>query len=362
MPAVIKRSTSKGKPRYQAQVRLDGYPPRFKTFDSARKAKAWAQALEDEMKSGRHEAVLNSRQYTACQMIDRYIDKVLLNKGARQRTTRQQHKQLVWWRGRLVGVMLCNLSSFLITECAEELAGTAYARRRPATVNRYLAVLGHVLKTAHSQWGWLSENPMLKVQRCKEPRGRTRYLTQPEMQRLLAACGRKQRGRLLLIVLLALCTGARKQEILRLRWRDVDLGRGVAVAYDTKNGDNRQLYLHPQLVVRLKALRQRCHTKRHELVFCSRQGRPLNIEYAWRKALQAAGIEGFRFHDLRHTAASYLAMNGAQATDIAEALGHKSYDMVKRYSHLSTTHVAGVVRSMNEAHINSAIGTHMEAE
>ena len=76
--------------------------------------------------------------------------------------------------------------------------------------------------------------------------------------------------------------------------------------------------------------------------------KPMDLRKAWEAALQQADIEDFTFHDLRHSAASYLAMNGASLNEIAEVLGHKTLAMVKRYAHLSETHTTGVVASMNE--------------
>jgi integrase len=76
--------------------------------------------------------------------------------------------------------------------------------------------------------------------------------------------------------------------------------------------------------------------------------KPIIIRAPWHKALKQAGIEDFRFHDLRHSAASYLAMSGASLAEIAEVLGHKTLEMVKRYSHLSEQHTAGVVEKMNK--------------
>jgi site-specific recombinase XerD len=92
------------------------------------------------------------------------------------------------------------------------------------------------------------------------------------------------------------------------------------------------------------------HKPNTKLVFPNTTGtKPLGIRNAWLNAVQRAGLVDCRFHDLRHSAASYLAMNGASLAEIAEVLGHKSLSMVKRYAHLSEAHTAGVVARMNSA-------------
>ena len=135
---------------------------------------------------------------------------------------------------------------------------------------------------------------------------------------------------------------------LRLRWRDIDFERGLAVLEETKNKERRAI---PIAVLAAELLRQRKKTRRvdTDLVFVTAQGRKASFpQMAWEKALEGAQIEKFRFHDLRHSAASELAMSGATLAEIAEVLGHKTLAMVKRYSHLTEQHTSKVVARMNE--------------
>jgi integrase len=346
MAHIEKRITESGKATYRAKVQVKGSPRRTATFEKLGDARAWATAIETDMRLGKYGHDMLARKYTARDMIERYLKSVLTTKTDNESTIAGQRRQLEWWAARLGDTLLINLTPFLINDCKDELLSGGRAQRSPATVNRYLSVLNHVINTAIKEWGWLGSNPISKISKLPEPRGRARYLTDAELVALLEACRAQTRKPLYLIVLFALCTGARKGEILGLRRKDVDVVRRVAVAYDTKNGDNRQLYLCEYLCQQLADhMVKRSHSR---LLFGTRQGAPLSIEKEWRRALELARVEDFRFHDLRHTNASYLAMNGASPSDIAEALGHKSYDMVKRYSHLSTTHVGNVVRGMNE--------------
>ncbi len=149
-------------------------------------------------------------------------------------------------------------------------------------------------------------------------------------------------------MVLALSTGARRAEILGLTWGDIDLQRKVAVLHQTKNNERRALPLAGQALQCIKELAEmrRIDTR---LLFPDKSGKkPIQLRTPWGKALKEAEIENFKFHDLRHSAASYLAMSGASLAEIAEVLGHKTLQMVKRYSHLSEQHTANVVSRMNE--------------
>jgi integrase len=190
---------------------------------------------------------------------------------------------------------------------------------------------------------------MRKVSKPKEPRGRVRFLSEEERQRLLTACQVSRNPHLYIVVVLALSCGARKGELVSLRWPDVDLKRGTLTFHQTKNGERRAVPLAGQA---LALMREHAKVRRLDttLVFPNATGkRALGIREAFEGVVERAGIVDFRFHDLRHTFASYLAMNGASLLEIAEVLGHKTLAMVKRYAHLCEAHTRGVVERMNRA-------------
>lgn len=182
----------------------------------------------------------------------------------------------------------------------------------------------------------------------REPRGRVRFLSDDERERLLKACKASDSKYLYLIVVLALSTGGRRMEVIGLKWSDVDFNRGIITLHETKNGERRVLPLAGHALALMKE-----HAKVRQLnceyVFPSHNFKnPIDIRTPWETALKRADIEDFRFHDLRHSAASYLAMNGASLAEIAEILGHKTLQMVKRYAHLSEAHTSKVVAAMNQ--------------
>lgn len=218
-------------------------------------------------------------------------------------------------------------------------------QRSGATLNRYLVALGALYTWARRNRlvprGF--ESPTRHIEKHTESRGRVRYLTKDERERLLTACQASGWPRLYLLVLMALTTGARRGELLGLRWKDIDLDRGEAtigtdVCTETKNGDARCLILLPQVATELERFAPKDAAKSDALVFRSRlrPSQPYAMEQAFRDAMEASGVKNFRFHDCRHTAASYMAQQGASLLEIADTLGHRQLRMVQRYAHLNT--------------------------
>jgi integrase len=217
-------------------------------------------------------------------------------------------------------------------------------RRSEATVNRYHASLSAVftwaVKKRRAPRGW--ENPCRKVERAPEAPGIVRFLADDELERLLASAKASSWPRLYLLILMAITTGARRGELLGLTWGDVDLERAVAHIRRTKNGQARALPLVPAV---LEELRRFAGAVPQACVFPSRGelDKPRAFESAWRAALDRARVRRFRFHDLRHTCASYLAQNGASLLEISDTLGHRQLAMTKRYSHLTVDSKAKLV-------------------
>jgi integrase len=280
-------------------------------------------------------------------MIDRYCREVLPKKS--RSMARNQAIQLAWWKDRIGEELIGDVMPPLIVACKAELERhrTHLKKpRSPASVNRYLAALSHCFTKAVRQWQWLETNPLLRVDKEKESRERVRYLSEDELSRLLTACKESRNPKLYPVVLLALSTGCRRDEILGLRVSDVDLLRRVVRLRDTKNAEPRAVPLTGPAVAVIHEL-LRTQPQAADLLFARRDGkRPVNIRAVWERALTTAKIENFHFHDLRHTCASYLAMNSATLPEIAAVLGHKTYEMVKRYAHLTEQHTAGVLERM----------------
>jgi len=344
MASIQTRTNDGGKTSYRARIRLKGFPTETATFDRLTDARRWAQQTEAAIKEGRYFKTTEAKRHTLADLVERYSREYLPAKadGA------SQAYQLAWWSEQIGHHTLADVTPALVAEYRDKLAGgitRRHKRRSPATVNRYLAALSHAFTVAMKEWGWIDDNPMRKVSKPREPRGRVRFLSDDERARLLEACRNSANPHLYPAVVLALSTGARQGEIMGLEWSRIDLARGVATLEQTKNGERRAL---PLTGLALDLLKQRVRRIDTDLVFPGRNpARPVELRKPWLEALKAAGIEHFRWHDLRHSAASYLAMNGASLAEIAEVLGHKTLQMVKRYSHLSDQHTHDVVARMN---------------
>ena len=209
----------------------------------------------------------------------------------------------------------------------------------PSTVNRELGCIKHMFNVA-VQWGYLRENRLRAVRKLKEPPGRVRYLNPDEIERLLACCSPVVRP----IVIMALNTGMRKGEILHLRWGEVDLHNRLVKITRTKNNELKILPLNDRLYDLLLSLER---GRPESYVFANPNGKPYrDVKKGFAAALRRAGIEDFRFHDLRHTFASRLVMAGVDIRTVQDLLGHKDIKMTMRYSHLSDVHMREAVKKV----------------
>jgi len=190
----------------------------YATFDRLTDAKQWSNQTEADLKAGRHIPTIESRRHTLANLIDRYEKSILPQK----KDPRNQKRQLKWWRDQYGDRFLADIKPSVITEGRDRLRE---GDRSDSTVNRYLAALSHPFTIAVKEWQWLEHNPVLKVSKLKEPRGRVRFLSDDERKQLLKACSDSNNQELHLAVTLALSTGARQAEIWGLRWDQIDLGR-----------------------------------------------------------------------------------------------------------------------------------------
>lgn len=348
MARIRERTDKTGKTKFTAEVRLKGHPPQSATFGRLTDAKKWIQSTEAAIREGRHFKTTEAKRHTFSDLVARYIRDVLPSKPA---SYDKQKAQLEWWNERLGHYVLADITPALIVKYRDELANGITCRgtqRSPATVVRYMAALSHVFSQAAGEWELLTDNPVKRVKKPKEPSGRVRFLDDNEREKLLAACKESRTDILYMCVILALSTGMRYSELMNLKWSDVDLKAGSIILHKTKNGERRRV---PIAGVALELLKQHAKVRAIDtpLLFPGKFKRqqPLDIVEGFENAVKKAGIEDFHWHDLRHCTASYLAMNGASLAEIAEILGHKTLQMVKRYSHFSGNHVSNVVASMN---------------
>jgi len=224
-----------------------------------------------------------------------------------------------------------------------------------ATINRHLATLRKAFNLAMKEWEWIRENPMLRISMEKEPPGRVRYLSEEEFQRLYGACPEWLKP----IVLTAKHTGMRKENILSLKWEQVDLFRRVVYLEHTKNDERLAIPLNDTMMGLFKKLSKvryigsdyvfyhpAAQKKNAKRTFDGR--RYYEVKTAFQNALKEAGIENFRFHDLRHCFASALVQRGVDLYEVQRLLGHKSHAMTQRYAHLAPENLRDAVLKLDK--------------
>ena len=357
-----------GRVSYRVQVRLRGYPSRSGTFRNRKDAERWASSIESGIREGRYFPHALARRIRFNALAERYVESVLADAPPARRSNAKHH--IAWWLDRLGTLYLAEITLDHVAQGREALSAQRYmrAKARPgdagatraaeyqrsgATVNRYLATLSHMFTVAMREWRLIDRNPVAEIGKKKEARGRARFLRDEERAALLAACAHSAWPALQTLVLLAISTGARRGELIHLQWTDVylDPPSPQALIQSTKNGDPRRLPLVGKALESLRALHAaNAGARRFVFTYASGSDEPyVGFDAHWYAALARARIEDFRFHDLRHTCASYLAAQGASLLEIADVLGHRTMAMVKRYSHLAEGHKALVIARMARA-------------
>lgn len=358
MATIQKRKKKDGTITYKAVIRVKGYPTTSATFEKLTAARTWINQHEPAMKEGRHINDYEAKKHTLNDLIDRYI---AIELPKRKPADHQKYKmQLEWWKKQIGKYLLSKITPALLSECKEKLITEESPKpkgdkktRSGATANRYMACLSIVLSTGVKEWGWIDENPMLKVNKFTEKAQIDRFLDTDEINKLLQACstfelkGECYHQETYLFVLIALSTGARYSEIHNLTWKNIDFKNKQFYFLNTKNGENRGVPMTDTVYKVLKDF-QKVRNIKNDYLFTTKNGNKLiDMRVRFYKVLETAGIE-CRFHDLRHTVASHIAMNGGSLLDIASVTGHKTMQMVKRYSHLTKKHTAALLQSTTD--------------
>jgi len=215
---------------------------------------------------------------------------------------------------------------------------------RPATVNREIAVLKAMFRK-FEEWGYVERNPMKNIKFLDEPLGRVRYLLPHELDRFLKELEEfPQYFRA--IVKMALFMGMRRGEILSLEVSDIDFNNALVFLRNTKNNRLRVIPLSPEVYKEL--IEMGIHRRKRGYVFLNpRTQEPYRyIKRQWKLLLKRAGIADFRFHDLRHTFASYLVMENVDLRTVQELLGHQSLIVTQRYANLSRAQLIDAINKL----------------
>jgi len=351
------RKDKNGKTRYQMIVEVWKNGRKLyksKTFSSKKEAINWGNKKRYEIDQGLvTQETLKNR--TLSDAIEKYIDEVLPQKP---KNARNVEHHLKWWNERLGRRQLTDISPKDIAEFRDKLLKEPSHKKKPrapATIVRYLSSLSAMYETAIKEWHWIEKNPVKLIRKPKVSNERVRFLTEEECPRLLESCKQSRNEYLHSIVLVTLCTGMRRGEVLGLRWEDLDFERKLIRLTETKNGTTRYT---PMVDVTYRVLKKLYDSEvvfdqTHHVFPSLNPSRYIDIRSAFTFALKRAKIDDFHFHDLRHSCGSFLAMSGATDREIAEVLGHQDVRSARRYSHLARKHVAKTIERATDKFIGN---------
>ncbi len=336
---------------WQAAVRKKGYPAQYKTFRTRKEAEGWATVTEAEMLRGTWRDRSEAESTTLKECLERYLAEV---------TPKKKSQSEAWyvraWMARPIASRF--MASIRSKDLASEIRAMEGEGKGANHIRLHLAVLSHLFNVARREWGMESlENPADLVSNPKLPQGRDRRLVDGEQERLFAACAESRNPWLRPIVVFAIETAMRAGEIVEtwkqdpsgaldadgkhlqvkvstgLLWSEVNLEKQTAHLPKTKNGDPRTVPLSSRAVEVLKGLPR---TMDRRVFGTTYEG----IHQAFVRACKRAGIEGLRFHDLRHEATSRLFEKGFNPMEVSSITGHKTLQMLKRYTHLRAEDLA----------------------
>jgi len=315
MATFVKRSTG----QWQAKIRKKGFPNISKTFETKADAESWAHGQESQMK--RHQFVdgREAERTSFKEALERYKTEV----SALKKGHEQEAKRIKMWK-----------DSDLAERPMAGLKSTDFAKWRdkrlkevsPTTVRLDLALISHLFTTAAKEWGMPLINPIKNIKLPTPNKARDRRLEKGEEKKLLKECDASKNTWLGAIVRLAIETGMRKGELLKIQWEHVNLKARKIQLYDTKNSDNRAVPLSATAQDVLKGLPRAIKGA----VFPTSDNA---VKLAFIRACERAEIQGLTFHDLRHEATSRFFERGLDVMQVSAITGHKNLQMLKRYTH-----------------------------
>ena len=335
MATFVQRPGPGGKRVWQALVRRKGYPQQTQTFDTKGEAQEWAGTIESAMRRRVFVSRAEAENTTLAEALNRYASEI----SATKKSADREIYVIRWWRASALGPR--SLASIRGKDIADALAEKAATGAAPNTIHRHLALLSHLFTVAHKRWGIEGlRNPAEMVHKPRLPQGRDRRLAAGELPRLLAAAQVYSDSpphawsHIGAIITWAIETAMRRGEIAAMRWDHLDRRARVLLIPETKTGTPRRVPLSTAALGVLDGLPRRIDGRVWGM-------RPDSISQAFERVCKAAGIEGLTFHDLRHEATSRLFEKGLNPMEVAAITGHKTLQMLKRYTHLRAEDLVG---------------------
>ena len=314
---------------WQVQIRRLGTKPITKTFINKDTAIKWANITESDIDRGIYLSREEAERITISELIDRYSKEVTPHKKSSARELNR----------------LKNLDSFFGAYTLARLKSSMVAQYRDgrlskglsgSTVVKDLNTLSHIVDTAIKEWNChIPINPVKNIRRPRLNPSRTRRLYPQEEKILLVSC-REHSLMMEAIVLFAIETAMRLSEMIHLEWGDIDLSQSTATLHTTKNGEVRQVPLSRKAKELLNKLPRHIESQKIFWRWKTSSG----FEASWQRVIKKSKLVDFRFHDLRHEATSRLFEKGLSMMEVSLVTGHKTLQMLKRYTHLDAQDIA----------------------
>lgn len=315
---------------FRVQIRRSGQPALSKSFKTKQEAQEWASRTEYEINTGIYINRTEAERITFAELVDRYISEVsVLKKGYKQEVPKLRVINRTLGQYRVLQMQSKHIALYRDSRINSGKAG--------ATVLRELSLISQIFDIAIKEWAIpIHGNPSKFIKKPKPSKGRERRLSIEEERRLLTACKATRAPLLHSLVVVALETGMRLGELLSLTWNNVNIDKKTAFLPDTKNGERRTVPLSSKAIMILISMPRNISNNRVFWTWSANDG----VANVWRRTCMKANIKDLHFHDLRHEATSRFFERGLNMMEVASITGHKTLQMLKRYTHLKAEDLA----------------------
>ena len=310
---------------WQARIKRKGYNELTKTFDQYSDAAVWARLTESEMDQGCYNNRTEAENTTLEEILNRYLLEVTPHKKG---AAAERYRINAWLKTALAKRYLSTLKAtdFAIWRDSRIKSGAA-----ANTIRLELAVISNLFNIAKAEWGFESINNLTeRIRTPKLPSGRARRVSDEEIEQLIQHTDSRD---LPYILKVAMETGMRRGEIAHLVWQHIDFNKRTAMLPDTKNGETRTIPLNTKCLAILNSLPRNINGRVFNIT-------PHAISYAFIRACKRAAIDDLHFHDIRHEAITRFFEMGLNVMEVSSISGHKTLQMLKRYTHLKAEDLA----------------------
>jgi integrase len=314
MATIRKRFTG-----WQARVQRKGFSEKCKTFNNKNDAVAWARMIESEMDRGIYLNRTAAESTTLAELLTRYLTEITPHKKG---ASIEAYRIKAWLK---VDLAKRFISTIRTSNLATWRDNRIIEKASPNTIRLELAVISNLFNVAKSEWGFESlNNPTEHMRAPKLPAGRVRRVSDQEIELLIK---NTESHELPYIIKIALESAMRRSEIASLEWKNINLDKRIALLPDTKNGEARTIPLTTTCVSIFKSIPRNINGKVFNISAHA-------ISYAFIRACRRCGLTDLHFHDLRHEAVTRFFEMGLNMMEVSTISGHKTLQMLKRYTHL----------------------------